>query len=218
MAWLLAVGLSFQPASTGLSVPETAALAALEKTLEACEEGRRLQAETLGVERRAQGLGGDPIAYVSGPAPYLAFDFGRLKRLDPYDAALLLARERARAALRVPPEIVEGELAAAERELLFALELARADPEFSRRLREPPDPASELARAARGLALAARNPKEFFRWVEGGLTVGPRRVKLSELEEPVEGLARAREALSGFNARGGAELSRRARRWLRAPR
>lgn len=178
------------PWSTAVPDATKKEIARLEEGLKRSETGRRLMAETLDVERRAAELPGDAVAYREEPRPHLAFDLAGLERTKELEFQLLLARELARAALRLPLRLLETELAARQRELEVALDLCAADPELSRRLRSlsksepegtaPPPGRTEQGRVARGLALVARDPQAFYDWVERGLPEDENRVALWE--------------------------------------
>lgn len=244
-----------EPSSMGLPRQAALEIERLEKGLEASREGRRLLAETFGVERRSGRLKGEPVEFRHGPPPALVFDVDRLSSLTETEFLLLHGRELARAAVGAPPEVVEGELSARARQLRLALDLCEADPALSKRMREiakippgepePPARRGEVGRAARGLALVAKDPGEFFDWVERDLDPSRERFALYELEDydarhageapsgrrrrravaeaaarlrQGGGLVRAREAVAGFDGTEAAELSLRARKWLNSSR
>lgn len=158
------------PESTGLSSDALLEIGRLEAALDASPTARRLVAETDGFPMRAQSLGAEPIAYRFGAKPFLAFDERGLSRLDSAAAELLLARELAKAAAGWPLDCPEARAQARARRAEVALELARSDKAFGRRLKAlakagrngPP-----LADTALDLAALAQGPESFLWAVDG---------------------------------------------------
>ncbi|MBI3553915.1 MAG: hypothetical protein HY077_15575 [Elusimicrobia bacterium] len=199
---------SMKPLYSG--VPDAAAkeIKRLEADMAKTLTGRRLLAETDGVERRgavAGLLGTDAVRCLRGPKPVLVYDLGRLSSTREWEFELAYARALAKAALAIPLDLPEADMAAAQEELSFALDKAKLDPTFSSKLHQqanamraklestlrleaeapypPPTPFEELARAAFHLALFERGPDEFYWAVERGLPESPERVRLTDLED-----------------------------------
>jgi hypothetical protein len=99
--------------------------------------GRRLLAETAELPRREDdGLAGDALArFTREPRSALVLGPRRLRGSSDADLALALARELARAAADLPLVMPEGDMAAYQSELEFAVERSAVDDEFARRLR-----------------------------------------------------------------------------------
>ena len=159
---------------------------------------RRLLAETDGLPRRADVLVAPAfIEYQRPPLDRLAFDARRLKGVDAWAFQVAEARELARASMALPAPILEAELAAYQKELAFALELAAVDAGFSKAWnararkakldapREHPAaaPADELDRLAFFAALLADGPERFYVGAERSLPLSAETVRLTELED-----------------------------------
>jgi hypothetical protein len=156
---------------------------------------RRLLAETDGLPRRVSVL--PPPAFVEyerPPLDRLSFAPAALKKAGEWAFQVAEARELARASMALPTPILEAELAAYQKELAFALEMAAVDPGFSkawneRARRSRPDadpgraPVDELERLAFFAALLAESPDRFYVVGERALSLPPDTVRLTELED-----------------------------------
>ena len=144
-----------QPAPSVLSTVAALRLESAETMLRETAAGRRLLAETAELPRREDDeLAGDALArFAREPRPVLALGPRRLRGSPDADLALALARELSRAAADLPVALPEGDMAAYQSELEFAVERAAVDPDFSRRLRAAYADAARrdgAARAERG--------------------------------------------------------------------
>jgi hypothetical protein len=170
-------------------------------------EGRRLLVETQGVARRSvvTGLSGvDAVRFMRLPKPTLVFDLERLQKVSAWEFELAFARELAKAGMDIPLELPELEMAARQKELVFALDKAAQAADFSKALKSvfyaaqkrlerlqgegpelypPPTPAGELDRAGFYLALIEKDPDQFYWSVERDGSWSPGMVRLTELED-----------------------------------
>lgn len=121
---------------TALSPATAGELGRIEGRMSVSLLGRRLLAQTTDVPRRELpgASGRDGLRFV-GPQGLLAFDSSRLSQNTEWEMELILARELARASQAMPIVLLEGETAAAQAELEFALERALEDKAFDARLR-----------------------------------------------------------------------------------
>lgn len=197
--------------------------AGLRKTL----AGRRLLAETSDVPRRSRALQGETFSFQRGRPSCLYVDAEELKKrpleasrlLWPWEFELILARELAKASLALPIELPEGEMAAIQLELGYAVERAQGDNAFSQRLKEAlglmrgraassslqlvvasplaltPLPKSELEKVAFYILLFRRDEEEFYWAVERSRRWGQDFVRQTELEDFIELRGRDLDAL-----------------------
>lgn len=93
---------------------------------------KRLLAENDGLERVAGKLPSPEFVRFEARPRRLIYDEKRLGRATEWELQLAESRELARASMGLPVTLVEAEAAARQKELLFALELAAADPAFSK--------------------------------------------------------------------------------------
>jgi hypothetical protein len=109
-----------------------AATAALRET----SVGRRLLAETAELTSRESddASGGAAVVFVHDPQPVLLLGPRRLKMVSDEELELALARELARAAADLPVALPEGDMAAYQIELEYAVERSAIGEGFSRRL------------------------------------------------------------------------------------
>ena len=124
-----------------------AAAAALQETL----VGRRLLAETAELSRREsdEAAGAAAVRFARDPRPVLVLGPRRLQALSDAELELALSRELARAAADLPVVIPEGDMAACQTELEYAVERSALDESFSRRLRAAYGAAARKEDAAR---------------------------------------------------------------------
>lgn len=170
--------------------------------------GRRLFVETAHVPRLAAMTGfsgGEAVKLLRLPKPTLVFD---PRRVPPgtleWEFELAFARELSKAAMDIPLELMDAELAARQQTLEFALQKAEVDPAFARRLKPfaaaalkrleslpeddralypPPTPPGELERASFYAALFSRSPEQFYWAVERDTTWPAAMVRLAEMED-----------------------------------
>ncbi|MBI5241768.1 MAG: hypothetical protein HY926_14945 [Elusimicrobia bacterium] len=169
-----------EPAPAALSPVAAQRLESAEAMLQETPSGRLLLAETSGLPRReSDGLAGDALArFVRGPRPALVLGPRRLRGSSDADLALALARELSRAAADLPMAMPEGDMAACQDELEFAVERSGLDDEFARLLRAAYAEAArrdETARAAHRRAAALLPAGE-------GLDLPPAALPRGELE------------------------------------
>lgn len=133
---LLAASCAAALPGTALSSGTLAELGRIQAHMAASEAGRVLLSETAEVPQREwpSQAGASAVRFVPEEG-VLAFDSAKLKSLTEYEVQLALARELARAAIGMPFELYEADMAAYQRELEFAVEHAAADPTSDERLR-----------------------------------------------------------------------------------
>jgi hypothetical protein len=126
-----------KPASSPLSPVAAQRLEAADAMLRETPTGRRLLAETAELPRReSDELAGEALVlFVREPRPALVLGPRRLRAHSDAELALALARELARAAADLPLVMPEGDMAACQSALEFAVERSSVDEEFARRLR-----------------------------------------------------------------------------------
>ena len=142
MRFLLFIGVALACRSFAASAPPSDAglpqelqleISRLEASARRSAVFRQLLAETDGLSRRVAGLP-PPIffQYEAPPLDRLVFYPARLKSATEWEFQVAEARELARASMGLPIVVLEAELAAYQKELAFALELAYIDPGFSK--------------------------------------------------------------------------------------
>ena len=213
---------ALEPVYEQLPEPAARDVAKGEDDLRLTVAGRRLLVEAQEVERRSalDGLSGlEAVRLMRIPKPTLVFDVKRLPKITPAEFELAFARELSKAAMNIPLELAETEMAARQQELAFALDKAEQDAVFAKKLREavkaqqkrlegysendpvlypPPTPVGELDRAAYYVALFVVSPERFYWAVERDVSWTQGMVRLTELEDFMDrhasDLAQARPA------------------------
>jgi len=195
------------PLYENLPAPAARELGIREEGMRRALAGRRLLVETEGVARRSAvtGLPGtDAVRFLRVPRPTLVFDLERLQKIDAWEFELGFVRELAKAGMDIALELPEAEMAARQKELVFALDKADQAADFSKKLKAafrraqerlekfrgagrelypPPAPAGEFDRAAYDLALFEKDPDQFYWAVERDGSWSPDAVRLTELED-----------------------------------
>lgn len=194
----LGVGLPVMALSSGAA----SELSRIEGEMSCSPIARRLLAQTAGLERReASREAGESGLRYSSDLGILAFDSKRLGLLAPWEAELALVRELARGSAGLPVEIIDGEMAAYQAAVEFAVERASADEAFDARLREAVRamkkrlkasrfstglPRNELDRIAYLLLLFHEDADRFYGVVESWRIWPPQAVGMTELEDFLE--------------------------------
>jgi hypothetical protein len=199
-----------QPLYEWLPQPIARDVKRLEDDMRQTATGRRLLIEAQDTDRQAA-VDGLPdlqaVRLLRIPQLCLVFDVRRLAKVSQWDFELAFARELAKAALNIPLELSELEMAARQQELLFALDKAGQDaalamawrekilamqarlsrqPESDRVLYPPPTPRAELDRAAYDAALFLKAPEQFYWAIERDTAWSAGMVRLTELEDFIE--------------------------------
>jgi hypothetical protein len=104
----------------------------VEQSARRSETFKRLLAENDGLERATGTLPAPEFVRFEARPRRLVYDAKRLGRATEWELQLAEARELARASMGLPVTLVEAEAAARQKELAFALELAEAEPAFSK--------------------------------------------------------------------------------------
>jgi len=126
-----------QPPSAALSAQTFKRWERAAARLQETALGRRLIVETKDVLLRENpgSAGSASVRYVRREGPMLLFCPQRLKALGDAELELALVRELSRAGANLPIPLAEGEMAAYQAELEYAMDRAATDEAFSRRLR-----------------------------------------------------------------------------------
>jgi hypothetical protein len=204
------------PPSDTAALPDAtrAELTRVESSAERSAMFRKLLSENDGLPRRYGSLNApDFVRFEMKGGRALIYDGPRLKRATEWELQLAEARELARASIGLPVTLVEAEAAAWQKELIFALEFAAVQPEFSKawaaraskakdsleaagRLdawartagaggseTAPALPAAEFDRLALFSALLAQSPESFYDGVGALLPLPEGACRIAEVED-----------------------------------
>jgi hypothetical protein len=125
-------------------------LAKITAEMKRSDVGRRLIAESSDLARRESdpAAGADGVRFWRGARPVLVIGPKQARNMSDPELTLALVRELAKASADLPFPVVEGELAAYQAEMEYALERCAEDGAFSARLRQAYAAAAQRDQAA----------------------------------------------------------------------